>query len=131
MDKYAPKHCPNCGSTNLHNMPLEPKNEWEELYDTYCRDCEWSGDISPDRKTERRRNRKPTLEELKFFEKLRAIEKEVERGEFVPYEEVIEEFSPVKKLKVADVSQSKPCKTSKRSSVHSKSTNPSSNVSTK
>ena len=48
MGKYIPKRCPNCGSTNIHNQELESGSETSELYDTYCRDCEWSGDISPD-----------------------------------------------------------------------------------
>ena len=46
--KFTPKHCPNCGSANIHNQPLESPFDTSELYDTYCRDCEWSGDISPD-----------------------------------------------------------------------------------
>ena len=48
MGKYTPKCCPNCGSTNIHNQELESGSNCSELYDTYCRDCEWSGDISPD-----------------------------------------------------------------------------------
>ena len=47
-EKHPPEHCPNCGSTNIHNQELESGHQFSELYDTYCRDCKWSGDISPD-----------------------------------------------------------------------------------
>jgi hypothetical protein len=47
-EKRPPKHCPNCGSTNTHNQELISRHPTSELYDTYCRDCTWSGDISPD-----------------------------------------------------------------------------------
>jgi hypothetical protein len=47
-EKRPPKHCPNCGSINIHNQELISRHPTSELYDTYCRDCEWSGDISPD-----------------------------------------------------------------------------------
>jgi hypothetical protein len=60
MGKLIPKYCPNCGSTNIHNQELESPHEWEEWYDVYCRDCEWSGDISPDLPLG-----KTTLEEIK------------------------------------------------------------------
>ena len=48
MGKVTPKRCPNCGSTTIHNQELESPHDYEEWYDMYCRDCEWSGDISPD-----------------------------------------------------------------------------------
>jgi hypothetical protein len=47
-EKRSPKHCPNCGSINIHNQELESRHPTSELYDAYCRDCQWSGDISPD-----------------------------------------------------------------------------------
>jgi hypothetical protein len=47
-EKRPPKHCPNCGSTNIHNQELESRHPISELYDTYCRKRQWSGDISPD-----------------------------------------------------------------------------------
>lgn len=49
MGKLKPKHCPNCGSANIHNQEMGAHSDSSELYDTYCRDCEWSGDISPDK----------------------------------------------------------------------------------
>ena len=49
LEKHPPKHCPNCGSTNLHNQEMVAHSYSSELYDTYCRDCTWSGDISPDK----------------------------------------------------------------------------------
>ena len=48
MGTLTPKHCPKCGSTNIHNQELELDSVSEELYDVYCRDCGWSGYISPD-----------------------------------------------------------------------------------
>ena len=48
MGKVTPKRCPNCGSTNIHSQELESPHHLSELYDVYCIDCEWSGDISPD-----------------------------------------------------------------------------------
>jgi len=47
MGKFT-KKVPNCGSTNVHIQELESGSDLSELYDVYCRDCEWSGDISPD-----------------------------------------------------------------------------------
>jgi len=48
MGKVPPKRCPNCGSTNIHVQEMVSPYDLAELYDVYCRDCEWSGDISPD-----------------------------------------------------------------------------------
>jgi len=48
MGNLTPKRCPNCGSTNIHIQELESPHELAELYDVFCRDCKWSGDISPD-----------------------------------------------------------------------------------
>jgi len=48
MGKAMPKHCPNCGSTNIHIQEMESPYDLSELYDVFCRDCKWSGDISPD-----------------------------------------------------------------------------------
>jgi predicted HTH domain antitoxin len=50
--ELKPKRCPNCGSENIHNQELEARSDSSELYDTYCRDCKWSGDISPDKHLE-------------------------------------------------------------------------------
>ncbi|MCL5877399.1 MAG: nucleotidyltransferase family protein [Candidatus Bathyarchaeota archaeon] len=47
-EKRPPKHCPSCGSINIHNQELRSRHPTSELYDAYCRDCQWSGDISPD-----------------------------------------------------------------------------------
>jgi hypothetical protein len=80
MGKLTPKRCPNCGSTNIHNQELESPHEWEEWYDVYCRDCEWSGDISPDLPLE-----KTTPEEMKELE---ALKNEAQRGECVSFEQV-------------------------------------------
>jgi len=44
---HPPKHCPNCGSTNIESV-VGKNNQGSAIHDTYCRDCEWSGDISPD-----------------------------------------------------------------------------------
>ncbi len=46
--KIIAKRRANCSSANIHNPPLESPFDTSELYDTYCRDCEWSGDISLD-----------------------------------------------------------------------------------
>mgnify|MGYP001589285579 CR=1 FL=1 len=56
MPKLKPKFCPNCGK------PLRGRNAIQPFttritqtiigYDTYCKACGWSGDISPDEKTE-------------------------------------------------------------------------------
>lgn len=48
MGKVTPKRCPNCGSTNIHVQELVSPLDLAELYDVYCRECGWSGDISPD-----------------------------------------------------------------------------------
>jgi predicted nucleic-acid-binding Zn-ribbon protein len=48
MGKLIPKRCPNCGSANIHVQEMQSPYETSELFDVYCRDCEWSGDISPD-----------------------------------------------------------------------------------
>jgi hypothetical protein len=69
-ENRPPKHCPNCGSTNIHNQELVSRHRTSELYDTYCRDCTWSGDISPDipfNKKERKASKKSppkTLQEI-------------------------------------------------------------------
>jgi predicted nucleotidyltransferase len=60
MGKIEPKHCPNCGSENIHNQELETSNDTSELYDTYCRDRKWSGNITPDIPL----NNKKTLQEI-------------------------------------------------------------------
>ncbi len=46
--ELKPKHCPKCGSANIHNQEMVSSHDTSELYDVYCRDCKWSGDISPD-----------------------------------------------------------------------------------
>ena len=83
MGTLTPKHCPKCGSTNIHNQELEPSNDLEELYDVYCRDCEWSGYISPDLTLKEERISPEETKELK------ALKREALRGECVPLEEVL------------------------------------------
>jgi len=48
MGKVIPKRCPNCGSKSIRVQELESPHDLAELYDVFCRDCKWSGDISPD-----------------------------------------------------------------------------------
>jgi len=61
IEKHPPKHCPQCGSGNTNYVELWAKSQWmcdtknpdwipfQGIgYDTYCYDCEWSGDIEPD-----------------------------------------------------------------------------------
>ena len=116
MGKVTPKRCPNCGSTNIHNQELEPSNDLEELYDVYCRDCEWSGYISPDlplkpkqgksSSSRKRQNStgkgKTTVEEVRDYDlfireekvspeemkELTALKRGALRGEVVPLEDV-------------------------------------------
>lgn len=45
--KHPPKRCPECGSTNINYVDLATERG-NIVYDTYCYDCNWSGDISPD-----------------------------------------------------------------------------------
>ena len=84
MGKLAPKHCPKCGSTNIHNQELEPSNDLEEQYDVFCRDCEWSGDISPDLPMIPKEKMGP--EEMK---ELKTRKREALRGGCVHLEEVL------------------------------------------
>ena len=46
--KHPPKHCPCCGSTNINYVELMTNFRGSIIWDTYCKDCEWSGDINPD-----------------------------------------------------------------------------------
>lgn len=59
-DIHVPKYCPNCGK-QLQEKEVRvvfwadssrketPKDPYKGLgYDTYCPNCEWSGDIIPD-----------------------------------------------------------------------------------
>ena len=48
MGKVIPKRCPNCGSKSIRVQELESPHDLAELYDVFCRDCKWSGDVSPD-----------------------------------------------------------------------------------
>jgi len=41
--------CPNCGKDDLDLMPFR-KGE-SRGYDCYCFECEWSGDILPDKES--------------------------------------------------------------------------------
>jgi len=97
MGKKVPKRCPNCGSANIHNQELEPSNDLEELYDVYCRDCEWSGYISPDL---------PLTPEEKVSpeekEELKSLKKEALRGESVPLEEVLKKHGAKKCVKTLE-----------------------------
>jgi len=60
VNKYPPKHCPECGGTNINAVPLwansgwkaDPKNpDWIPFqgtsYDTWCDDCEVGFHIEP------------------------------------------------------------------------------------
>lgn len=48
-EEHPPKLCPNCGSGKINWVTLISGDGRESLiYDTYCYDCRWSGDISPD-----------------------------------------------------------------------------------
>jgi len=58
-DEVIPKHCPNCGESLIRvsngKVWIAPMGEpYERVhfkltsFDTYCNECEWSGDISPD-----------------------------------------------------------------------------------
>jgi len=96
MGKLTPKHCPNCGSTNIHNQELEPSNDLEELYDVYCRDCEWSGDISPDLPIPKEKVSREEAKELK------ALNREALRGEFVPLEEVLKKQGAKKRVRTLE-----------------------------
>lgn len=44
---HPPKRCPNCGSSAIEFV-IGENNHGSAIYDTYCEDCTWSGDISPD-----------------------------------------------------------------------------------
>ncbi|MGD0994080.1 MAG: hypothetical protein ABR909_00985 [Candidatus Bathyarchaeia archaeon] len=63
MGKLTPKHCPNCGSPNIHIQEMQAQSKASEVYDIYCRDCEWSGDISPDIPLSKLRRRKTEKKE--------------------------------------------------------------------
>jgi len=47
-DKHPPKNCPNCGSDNINYVELMTNFRGNAIYDTYCKECGWSGNISPD-----------------------------------------------------------------------------------
>lgn len=47
MKTHPPKHCPNCGSTDINSV-VGKNNQGSAIHDTYCENCMWSGDISPD-----------------------------------------------------------------------------------
>jgi len=50
-EKFKPRFCPNCG-TKLKDIVIayrELHNDLIEIvYDCYCENCGWSGDIAPD-----------------------------------------------------------------------------------
>ena len=94
MGKVIPKQCPNCGSTNIHIQELEPSKDLEELYDVYCRDCEWSGYISPDLPLISKE--KVSLEETN---ELKTRKKEALRGECVPLEDVLKKHGEKKRVR--------------------------------
>lgn len=94
MGKLAPKHCPKCGSTNLDIQELGSPHDYEEWYDVYCRDCEWSGDISPDLPA-------ALVEKVCPEEKkeLKARKREVLHGDYVPLEAVLKKQATKKLVK--------------------------------
>ena len=46
----APIYCPNCGKIfHGKNALVECADKWgQDVWDCYCIECGWSGDISPD-----------------------------------------------------------------------------------
>lgn len=44
---HPPERCPKCGSSNIEFV-IGKNNLDDAVYDTYCEDCTWSGDIIPD-----------------------------------------------------------------------------------
>ncbi|MEX0569484.1 MAG: hypothetical protein Q6363_010085, partial [Candidatus Njordarchaeota archaeon] len=44
------KYCPNCGKPlkNIKMVLSREENKITIIYDVFCHECEWSGDISPD-----------------------------------------------------------------------------------
>ena len=98
MGKKKPKRCPNCGSTNIHNQELESGRRFEELYDVYCRDCEWSGDISPDlplnpgqsKNSSSQKRQKSTEKGKTTVEELRKLSEEAKKHpeKLIPIEDV-------------------------------------------
>lgn len=48
MIRFAPRHCPGCGTTSL-NIETLLGDDNHLVFDTYCKTCGWSGDISPDK----------------------------------------------------------------------------------
>ena len=51
--EYRPRFCPGCGKPLADDgrnwvQEMVPAKEGQELYDCFCDECGWSGDISPD-----------------------------------------------------------------------------------
>lgn len=47
-EKHPPKHCPECGAVNIHSVEMSTEKRGSLVWDAYCYDCGWSGDINPD-----------------------------------------------------------------------------------
>ena len=47
-EKHPPKHCPNCGSKHINYVECMAYFRGSICWDTYCDDCNWSGDVRPD-----------------------------------------------------------------------------------
>jgi len=47
--KHPPNFCPNCGSDKINYVELMSNFRGSILWDTFCKDCEWSGDVRPDK----------------------------------------------------------------------------------
>jgi len=46
--KHPPKYCPNCGHPVNNYVEGMTNFRGSISWDTYCKECEWSGDIRPD-----------------------------------------------------------------------------------
>ncbi|KXB08682.1 hypothetical protein AKJ59_00670 [candidate division MSBL1 archaeon SCGC-AAA385M02] len=73
--KHPPKHCPNCGSENINYIECFTNFRGNIAWDTYCKDCEWSGDISPDSDLDYYR-----VEAQETFEEIQKAEEEQTHG---------------------------------------------------
>ena len=53
-----PRFCPDCGERTI-DFVMCKNNIGDLVYDSYCKTCEWSGDILPDKDSHHaRQNRK-------------------------------------------------------------------------
>jgi uncharacterized protein len=97
MGKATPKHCPKCGSANIHNQELEPSNDLEELYDVYAETANGAATSHPDLPLSPKE--KVNSEEMN---ELKALKQEALRGECVPLEEVLKKQGAKKRVKTLE-----------------------------